>query len=90
MPALIIADSPFLNHASFAASGYAIRAANDVTRAQLAKARKVVVVWSRAARGTPALKAAARRAKAHGKERRRRRVRPLQNLAGCRRGRLGR
>lgn len=35
--------------------------------ARLERAHKVVLVWSRAARGTPALRAAARRARASGK-----------------------
>lgn len=65
---VILADSADEAAASrLAAMGHAVRSASDVTRAQLAAARKVIVVWSRAARGTPALRTAARRAKACGK-----------------------
>lgn len=65
---VILADGADEAAASrLAAMGHAVRSAGDMTRAQLAAARKVIVVWSRAARGTPALRTAARRAKACGK-----------------------
>lgn len=58
--------------AELAALGFAVDPVLDPAlkrqqAARLERARKVVLVWSRAARGTPALRAAARRARANGK-----------------------
>jgi hypothetical protein len=64
---VILADDANTAASRLAATGQKVRKAGDVTRTQLAKARKVIVVWSRSARGSPALRAAAQQAKARGK-----------------------
>lgn len=74
-PLLILASGPRANAqaskvaADLSALGFNVTPAS-LRRAKAAKietAHKVVLLWSRAARGTPALRAAAQRAKAKGK-----------------------